>query len=48
VNFADQIRDFDVFHAQTIAENKMCATLFFYAKLQKKFIKIFTLLHNSS
>jgi len=48
VNFADQIRDFDVFHAQTIAENKMCATLFFHAKLQKKFTKIFTLFHNSS
>jgi predicted RNA binding protein YcfA (HicA-like mRNA interferase family) len=30
------------FHAQTIAQKEKTATLFFHAKREKKFIKIFT------
>jgi hypothetical protein len=33
---------FVVFHAQTIAQKEKTATLFFHAKREKKFIKIFT------
>jgi hypothetical protein len=33
---------FVCFHAQTIAQKEKAATLFFHAKREKKFIKIFT------